>query len=402
MRLHRRILHPEPGLGGAGDCDDSYPYDCQSPPSPPPAPAPQLLPSPFQPCPPVFAPSPSPVHGATAGRRDQGGTHGYGPPAAAGGGDDHRGRFVTYVLIAAAAIAFVSLILLGVSIAVRRRQVRRRRQALLAPAAATNVDDGGNDPEGGNGGGGVVHHIWYIRTVGLDEAAIDSIAVTRYRARAGLLGATDCSVCLGEFQDDDLVRLLPKCGHAFHVPCIDTWLRAHVNCPLCRSDVLDPAVTTAPGGGESSPNPPADPVANADAVAEQSAAATDAIPEHEEEESDQEASPAEEGRQEQNSPPEQLPQLPCPLPRNVRRAASMDAAIVSTAADVAALERLPEAAPGEEQISGRRKRGTGPSCAKASGSGHRSNLSSDRPASGGVPRSFFSRHCRARSSVLPL
>ena len=72
------------------------------------------------------------------------------------------------------------------------------------------------DPEGG--GGGVVHHVWYIRTVGLDQAVIDSIAATRYRAGAGLLGAADCSVCLGEFSDGELVRLLPKCGHAFHVP----------------------------------------------------------------------------------------------------------------------------------------------------------------------------------------
>jgi len=95
----------------------------------------------------------------------------------------------------------------------------------------------------------VVHHVWNIRTVGLDEASISSIAVNRYRAGAGLLGAADCSVCLGEFQDGELVRLLPKCAHAFHVPCIDTWLRAHVNCPICRSDVLDPAVTAAASGG---------------------------------------------------------------------------------------------------------------------------------------------------------
>ena len=27
----------------------------------------------------------------------------------------------------------------------------------------------------------------------------------------------------------------PKRGHAFYVPCIGTWLNAHVNCPLCRT-----------------------------------------------------------------------------------------------------------------------------------------------------------------------
>jgi len=242
--------------------------------------------------------------------------------------------------------------------------------------------------------------------VGLDEAAINSIAVTPYRAGAGLLGAADCSVCLGEFHDGELVRLLPKCGHAFHVPCIDTWLRAHVNCPLCRSDVLDPAVTA---GEETGSNPPADPDANANVQAEQrAAAASDAIPDHEEEESSGQgaaASPAQEDQQEQPSSPEPPPPpqqqlFRPPPPRNVRRAASMDAAIASAAAeaDPAALERLPAAAPEEEQIGARRKR----CCAKASGSGHRSNLSTDRPAAGGVPRSFFSLHSRARSSVLPL
>ncbi|OEL21812.1 RING-H2 finger protein ATL54 [Dichanthelium oligosanthes] len=411
MRHHRRVLFRDSIPGGEG-CHPLYGFGCPPPPSvassPDPGPAPQpSAPSIIPPCPPYVSPSPAP-HGGS-GRRDQGGTYGYvpPPPGVGGAGDDHRRDYVRYVLIAAGVIAFVSLILLGVSVAVRRRQVRRRRQALLAPPAAAPADvgdGGGDDPEGG----GVVHHIWYIRTVGLDEASINSIAATRYRAGAGLLGVADCSVCLGEFQDGELLRLLPKCGHAFHVPCIDTWLRAHVNCPLCRSHVLDPAVTAVAedsgGGGEttSSDPPPADPDANANAEAEQAGAASDAIPDHDQEESDsqeEEASHAQEDQDEQSAPPPP-PQLFCALPRNVRRAASMDAAIVSTAADVAALERLPEAAaPEEEQIgAGRRKR----SCAKASGSGHRSNLSVDRPPSGGIPRSFFSRHSRARSSVLPL
>ncbi|KAL5215320.1 hypothetical protein ABZP36_004472 [Zizania latifolia] len=409
MPLHRRTLHPL-----QGDCDDSGgSYGCSSPPSPPASviPYPVASPAPSPSCSPpswlcsLLAPSPSPVHEAAGGRRDQGpgGTHGSGSVGGGGGAEfDHQRHIITLIVVGTAAVAFLSLILLGVSIAVRRRE------ALLGPAAppagvTTDVEDGGNnDPEGG--GGGVVHHIWYIRTVGLDEAAIDSIAVTRYQTGAGLLGAADCSVCLGEFQDGELVRLLPKCGHAFHVPCIDTWLRAHVNCPLCRSDVLDPAATTTESGGsESSSNPRADPDPNTAAAAEQAAALDDAILEseeasEEEQEEDQEAPHIEENRQEQFSSPEPLPQqhLPFPLPRNVRRAASMDAAIVSTAADVAALERLPEAAPEEEQ-SGREKRGTGASCLKVSSSGRLSNLSTER-----LPRSFFSRHCRARSSLLPL
>jgi hypothetical protein len=38
-------------------------------------------------------------------------------------------------------------------------------------------------------------------------------------------------VCLGEFNDGELVRL-PCCEHPFHAPCIDTWLRL----ARCASD----------------------------------------------------------------------------------------------------------------------------------------------------------------------
>lgn len=83
-----------------------------------------------------------------------------------------------------------------------------------------------------------MHHVWYIRTVGLDEATIASIATVEYR---GVGSGGDCAVCLGEFSDGELVRLLPRCSHPFHAPCIDTWLRAHVSCPICRSAVVVPS-----------------------------------------------------------------------------------------------------------------------------------------------------------------
>lgn len=48
----------------------------------------------------------------------------------------------------------------------------------------------------------------------------------------------ECAVCLLEFEDEDYVRTLPVCFHAFHVECIDVWLRCHANCPLCRATVF--------------------------------------------------------------------------------------------------------------------------------------------------------------------
>ncbi|KAL7615971.1 hypothetical protein Lser_V15G00076 [Lactuca serriola] len=84
----------------------------------------------------------------------------------------------------------------------------------------------------------VDHPIWYITTVGLQPSVINSITVIKFNRGDNMIDGTDCSVCLSEFEDDEILRLLPKCNHAFHIPCIDTWLRSHTNCPLCRAGVL--------------------------------------------------------------------------------------------------------------------------------------------------------------------
>ncbi|KAI3793562.1 hypothetical protein L1987_36181 [Smallanthus sonchifolius] len=47
-----------------------------------------------------------------------------------------------------------------------------------------------------------------------------------------------CSICLGKYKPEDAVRLLPECGHLFHVSCIDTWLKVHPTCPVCRNSPL--------------------------------------------------------------------------------------------------------------------------------------------------------------------
>ncbi|KAG5015993.1 hypothetical protein AAZX31_08G175100 [Glycine max] len=84
----------------------------------------------------------------------------------------------------------------------------------------------------------VDHPIWYIRTLGLQQSIINAITVCKYKKGEGLIEGTDCAVCLSEFQEDENLRLLPKCQHAFHLPCIDTWLRSHTNCPMCRAPIV--------------------------------------------------------------------------------------------------------------------------------------------------------------------
>ncbi|CAI9765383.1 unnamed protein product [Fraxinus pennsylvanica] len=83
-----------------------------------------------------------------------------------------------------------------------------------------------------------INPIWYIRTVGLQPSVISAISTVKYKKGDGLIEGTDCSVCLNEFQEDETLRLLPKCNHAFHISCIDTWFSSHTNCPMCRASIV--------------------------------------------------------------------------------------------------------------------------------------------------------------------
>lgn len=115
----------------------------------------------------------------------------------------------------------------------RRRQNAPRRQN-EAPAHEEFLDEDESPV--------IDHPIWYIRTVGLQPSIISSITVCKYKRGEGIVEGAECSVCLSEFQEDETLRLLPKCSHAFHLPCIDTWLRSHTNCPMCRAPIVKSTV----------------------------------------------------------------------------------------------------------------------------------------------------------------
>ncbi|PON49743.1 43kDa postsynaptic protein [Parasponia andersonii] len=133
---------------------------------------------------------------------------------------------------------------------------RARNNNNNAAAAAPSQSDGGEEfLDGDHRHRHVDHPIWFITTVGLQQSIINSITVCTYKRGEGLIEGTDCSVCLNEFRENETLRLLPKCSHAFHIPCIDPWLRSHTNCPLCRAHIvgdLGPG-STAPGANSTPP-----------------------------------------------------------------------------------------------------------------------------------------------------
>ncbi|KAD4585998.1 hypothetical protein R6Q59_035623 [Mikania micrantha] len=75
---------------------------------------------------------------------------------------------------------------------------------------------------------------------GLNAAAIDSLPITVHRSQA--LKETnettsECSICLGVFEDGEKVKVLPVCCHRYHCECVDKWLLTQSSCPVCRTSV---------------------------------------------------------------------------------------------------------------------------------------------------------------------
>ncbi|KAL6854427.1 hypothetical protein ACP4OV_019330 [Aristida adscensionis] len=91
------------------------------------------------------------------------------------------------------------------------------------PEAALRVAVPVGQPVINNGGGG------------LSQEDVEAIPAFEYHRRTA--AAEQCAVCINAVRDGETVRRLPACGHAFHAPCVDGWLRAHATCPMCRADV---------------------------------------------------------------------------------------------------------------------------------------------------------------------
>lgn len=49
----------------------------------------------------------------------------------------------------------------------------------------------------------------------------------------------DCSVCLDPIDPNQMHRILPRCKHAFHQGCIDTWIVHRRVCPFCNTPMYD-------------------------------------------------------------------------------------------------------------------------------------------------------------------
>lgn len=255
------------------------------------------------------------------------------------------------------------------------------------------------------------NELWQAATTGLDEVLIKSIAVCKYKKGDGLVEGTDCSVCLSEFQEDESLRLLPKCRHAFHLPCIDMWLKSHSNCPLCRSAVI-PTSSSPPQLPAPAPDTPPEHRSTAEHQRDNDAVATD------EEQQTGEAEPSlvsgtpkspvqAHSHLDSSEERDTIVEIRDEQIQTIRRSFSLDYHSQDRVSIADILMMNMEA---DHQVNSKFPSGVGSSknCGEQSKSNNRSNMlhcvisptAMKRSASSG--RYFFTRYSRGRNATLPI
>ncbi|KAJ6767626.1 RING-H2 FINGER PROTEIN ATL71-RELATED [Salix koriyanagi] len=93
-----------------------------------------------------------------------------------------------------------------------------------------------------NQGSSVADRGSVVIDIGLNEATLASYSKVLYSQAKLQHEGNDsrpfcCSICLGDYEDNDMLRFLPDCGHVFHLKCVDCWLKQHSTCPMCRNSL---------------------------------------------------------------------------------------------------------------------------------------------------------------------
>ncbi|XP_058743945.1 RING-H2 finger protein ATL67-like [Vicia villosa] len=79
--------------------------------------------------------------------------------------------------------------------------------------------------------------------LGLDQSVINSYPRLQYGKETMGQDGT-CSICLCEYKDAEMLRMMPECRHYFHLCCLDSWLKLNGSCPVCRNSPMPTPMST--------------------------------------------------------------------------------------------------------------------------------------------------------------
>ncbi|GMN67813.1 hypothetical protein TIFTF001_036884 [Ficus carica] len=144
-------------------------------------------------------------------------------------------------------IAIVKIVMMLISYCISRRMSLPEVQ--LPDHHHPNIDSSGDDDRQN-----IVEN-----SIVIDEEALERFPKLIYsqmekrKIFGNELGncTSSCSVCLADYKESDVLRMLPHCGHVFHlIKCVDSWLRLRPTSPLCRSSPDIAVASTTPDHGE--------------------------------------------------------------------------------------------------------------------------------------------------------
>lgn len=84
-----------------------------------------------------------------------------------------------------------------------------------------------------------------LRLCGVNsKESLDKAEAVERILAAGNSSSTSCTVCCDDYESGDALRVL-KCGHKYHVECIDRWLLSSTDylrapaCPICSAPLVE-------------------------------------------------------------------------------------------------------------------------------------------------------------------
>uniref|UniRef100_A0A7N0V0P1 RING-type domain-containing protein n=1 Tax=Kalanchoe fedtschenkoi TaxID=63787 RepID=A0A7N0V0P1_KALFE len=86
----------------------------------------------------------------------------------------------------------------------------------------------------------------HLRTGGPKAVLVSSIQTLKFEPDTyRSIADAQCAICLGMYLGKEVLRIMPQCGHDFHLSCIDEWLMKNPTCPVCRLPLPDAAEQTS-------------------------------------------------------------------------------------------------------------------------------------------------------------